>query len=83
MAATTYYPRFIEARLAEALADTPVVLIHGHRQCARPHWPRDTEKLQRATGTRFTAGVVLYDGETRVPFGDHLFAVPIRTLWEP
>jgi len=44
---------------------------------------RGLRKLQRATGTRFTAGVVLYDGETRAPFGDRLFAVPIRTLWEP
>ncbi len=27
-------------------------------------------------------GVVLYDGETSAPFGDGLFAVPIRYLWE-
>ena len=44
---------------------------------------RGLRKLQRATGTRFAAGVVLYDGETCAPFGDRLFAVPIRTLWEP
>lgn len=29
------YPRFAEARLIEALADTPVVLIHGPRQCGK------------------------------------------------
>ncbi len=29
------YPRFAESRLAEALADTPVVLIHGPRQCGK------------------------------------------------
>ena len=29
------YPRHIEPRLAEALADTPVVLIHGPRQCGK------------------------------------------------
>lgn len=29
------FPRFAEARLAEALADTPVVLIHGPRQCGK------------------------------------------------
>ena len=29
------YPRFAMARLEEALADTPVVLIHGPRQCGK------------------------------------------------
>ncbi|MFM9031722.1 MAG: ATP-binding protein [Opitutaceae bacterium] len=29
------YPRFAQARLEEALADTPVVLIHGPRQCGK------------------------------------------------
>jgi hypothetical protein len=28
-------PRFVERRLIEALADTPVVLIHGPRQCGK------------------------------------------------
>src|SRR3972149_2618275 len=28
-------PRYVEARLAEALADTPVVLIHGPRQSGK------------------------------------------------
>lgn len=39
-------------------------------------------KLKEAAGARFTAGAVLYDGEMMVPFGDRLFAVPIRMLWE-
>ncbi len=39
-------------------------------------------KLQQAAGGRFVAGIVLYDGETTVPFGDRLQAVPIRCLWE-
>ena len=29
------YPRFIEARFAEALEDSPVVLIQGPRQCGK------------------------------------------------
>ncbi|HEX7879933.1 MAG TPA: AAA family ATPase, partial [Candidatus Eisenbacteria bacterium] len=29
------YPRFIMPRLTEALADTPVVLLHGPRQCGK------------------------------------------------
>jgi len=44
---------------------------------------RGLRKLQRAAGTRFAVGIMLYDGETCAPFGDRLFAVPIRTLWEP
>ena len=39
-------------------------------------------KLKEAAGKRFAAGVVLYDGEVTAPFGDGLFAVPIRALWE-
>ncbi|MEJ2110479.1 MAG: AAA family ATPase, partial [Acidobacteriota bacterium] len=29
------YPRFASKRLKEALADTPIVLIHGPRQCGK------------------------------------------------
>lgn len=30
-----FYPRYIRYRVEEALADTPVVLIHGPRQCGK------------------------------------------------
>lgn len=30
-----FYPRYIRSRVVEALADTPVVLIHGPRQCGK------------------------------------------------
>ena len=43
---------------------------------------RGLRKLASASGRRFSAGVVLYDGETSAGFGDHLYAVPIRVLWE-
>ena len=43
---------------------------------------RGLRKLQAAVGSRFAAGVVLYDGEASVRFGDGLFAMPIRSLWE-
>lgn len=33
--ASIFYPRFAESCLTEALADTPVVLIHGPRQCGK------------------------------------------------
>ena len=42
---------------------------------------RGLRKLKSVTGTRFRNGVVLYDGETTVPFGDGLYAIPIRRLW--
>ena len=32
---------------------------------------------------RFVAGVVLYDGSAGIAFGDGLFVVPLRKLWEP
>jgi hypothetical protein len=43
---------------------------------------RGLRKLKEAAGKRFAAGVVLYDGETSAPFGDAMYAVPIRALWE-
>ena len=43
---------------------------------------RGLRKLKEAAGPRFKAGVVLYDGEACVRFGEDLFAVPIRALWE-
>jgi predicted AAA+ superfamily ATPase len=39
-------------------------------------------KLAEACGKRFTLGLVLYDHDTLVPFGDRLFAAPISTLWK-
>nr|MEE4267122.1 ATP-binding protein [Candidatus Krumholzibacteria bacterium] len=30
-----YYPRLVQARLREALEDSPVVLLHGPRQCGK------------------------------------------------
>lgn len=32
---SVFHPRFVRSRLTEALADTPVVLIHGPRQCGK------------------------------------------------
>lgn len=43
---------------------------------------RGLRKLKDAAGKRFTCGVVLYDGEISAGFGDAMFAVPIRALWE-
>ena len=43
---------------------------------------RGLRKLKEAAGKRFTGGVVLYDGETSASFGEGLYAVPLRALWE-
>ena len=43
---------------------------------------RGLRKLRDAAGSRFAGGVLLYDGETSVSFGDGLYAVPMRLLWE-
>lgn len=42
---------------------------------------RGLRKLQAAVGARFVCGVVLYDGEHVLRFGDRLFALPMATLW--
>ena len=39
-------------------------------------------KLAEACGKRFILGLVLYDHDTTVPFGERLFALPISTLWK-
>lgn len=43
---------------------------------------RGLRKLRDAAGKRFAGGVVLYDGETCAGFGDGMYAVPVRALWE-
>ncbi len=40
-------------------------------------------KLKDAVQKSFAAGVLLYDGEAAVGFGDRLYAIPISKLWEP
>ncbi len=43
---------------------------------------RGLRKLAAAAEDKFRAGVVLYDGETSVSFGNKMYAVPVRVLWE-
>ncbi len=43
---------------------------------------RGLRKLKGLCGDRFAAGAVLYDGTTSVGFGDGMYAVPMRLLWE-
>lgn len=39
-------------------------------------------RLQRVAGERFYRGVLLYDGEHLLSFGDGLYAVPVSRLWD-
>lgn len=43
---------------------------------------RGLRRFQELAGKRFACGVVLYDGHHCLRFGDRLYAVPIRFLWE-
>ncbi len=43
---------------------------------------RALRKIKAAHEDRFTFGALLYDGELCASFGDGMFAVPIRMLWE-
>jgi predicted AAA+ superfamily ATPase len=38
-------------------------------------------KLAEACGADFRSGLVLYDGDRSVPFGDRMFAAPLACLW--
>ena len=42
---------------------------------------RGLQTLATLTGDRFVRGVVLFTGETAVPFGANLHALPVAQLW--
>ena len=42
---------------------------------------RGLRKLAEATGKKFRFGVVLYDGEYSLPFGERMHAAPVSCLW--
>ena len=42
---------------------------------------RGLRKLAALAGTRFHAGIVLYDGEQTLPMGTKLWLVPLSALW--
>ena len=56
MPETALYPRYAEPRLTEALADSPVVLIHGPRQCGKT-------TLARVVGGRMGYAYVNFDDD--------------------
>lgn len=56
------------------------VEIKSTHQVAPKHF-RGLKALQEDFAEKFATGVVLYQGEEVVPFGDKLFAVPVSLLW--
>ena len=56
VAAAALYPRFAESDLIEALADSPVVLLHGPRQCGKT-------TLARVVGERRGYAYVTFDDD--------------------
>lgn len=56
MPAPSLYPRYAEPRLTEALADSPVVLIHGPRQCGKT-------TLAQTVGTRMGYAYTSFDDD--------------------
>jgi uncharacterized protein len=56
MPETVLYPRYAEPRLTEGLADSPVVLIHGPRQCGKT-------TLARVVGERMGYAYVNFDDD--------------------
>ncbi len=39
--------------------------------------------LAEAAGKKFARGILLYDGDAAVPFGERMIAAPVGALWEP
>jgi uncharacterized protein len=72
------YPRFAEARLLEALADSPAVLVHGPRQSGKT-------TLAQTVGNRLGYAYLTFDDETvreaarSDPFG-FVADLPARTI---
>lgn len=72
-------------------AEVDIVLEHGAGRVSgvevkasstvRPTDFAGLKALREACGKRFACGVVAYDGETSIGFGDGMFAVPIARLW--
>jgi predicted AAA+ superfamily ATPase len=58
MSQTTLYPRFSEKRLQDAITDTPVILIHGSRQCGKT-------TLALAVGQKLGYHYISFDDDTQ------------------
>lgn len=57
MAGDTLYPRFAEERVTEVLADSPVVLIRGPRQCGKTTLAQMVCPSENLAGGRRLSGI--------------------------
>ena len=42
---------------------------------------RNMKRFREAAGDRFRMGVILFDGERTLPFGEDMYAAPLASLW--
>ena len=85
------YPRFFHFRNQTGV-EVDIILEDRRRRCVgievkaaatvRTNDFKGLHWLKRNLAELFLRGIVLYNGEEIVPFGDDLFAVPIKTLWQ-
>jgi len=83
---------FHHVREKNGASEVDIVIEHGARaqigievkagSTPRTRDLKGLKKLRDAVGERFVVGVLLYDGEHRLPMGDRLWAVPMCSLWE-
>ena len=70
----------VDLVLERPSGEVACVEIKHSAQVAAKHF-RGLRSLKEDLDDRFQVGVVLYGGTEVVPFGEGLFAVPIRALW--
>lgn len=49
--------------------------------CTVKYCPCGLRSLAEVAGDRFVRGIMLHTGDTMVPFGKELYAVPLSVLW--
>jgi uncharacterized protein len=54
--------------------------IKGNQTCKVNDF-KGLKHLQETVGKNFVAGIVLYTGDQKIPFGNNLWAVPVSSLW--
>ena len=82
---SVYHFRDREGDEVDIILEAPAGLVSGVEVKASASVSNDDfiglRKISEAVPDRFTQGVVLYDGDQVVPFGNKLFAAPISSLW--
>lgn len=83
--AELFHFRDVSGNETDIVLETPAGEIVGIevKAAATPRWDdfKGLEKLREIAGKRFKRGILLYTGESVLPFRDH-YAVPIQCLWE-